>query len=79
MVEIETRKCVEIYITKAKGSTEETIELRNIVKDTEENKDWFQSASDVIKQIAYVFYKLHEGDIEETEVAANDGKRTTGE
>lgn len=76
MSKTETKKCIEIYITKTKGSTEETVEFKNVVEDTEENKNWYQSASDIMKQVAYVLYKIHEEDIEETEVIANDKKRT---
>mgnify|MGYP007104070639 CR=1 FL=1 len=68
MSKTETKKCIEIYITKTEGSTEETVEFKNVVEDTEENKNWYQSASDIMKQVAYVLYKIHEEDIEETEV-----------
>ena len=59
----ETKKCIEIYITKKDGATEETIEFKNVVEDTPENAEWFKSASDIMKQVAYVLYKLHETDI----------------
>lgn len=38
MNETETKKCIEIYITKTKGSTEETVEFKNIVEDIEETE-----------------------------------------
>ena len=76
----ETRKCIEIYITRTEGSDEQNVEFRNIIKDTEEDKEWFQSASDIMKQVAYVLYKIHENDIEETEVNyVDDEQGTTSE
>ena len=72
-MEEEKRKCIEIYITKKKGETEETVEFKNVIEDIPENAEWFKSASDIMKQIAYVLYKIHEKDIEESEVTyAND-------
>lgn len=68
MDKTETKKCIEIYITKTEGATEETVEFKNVIEDTEENKEWFRCASDIMKQVAYVLYKIHEEDIEETEV-----------
>lgn len=68
----ETKKCIEIYITKKDGATEETIEFKNVVEDTPENAEWFKSTSDIMKQVAYVLYKLHETDIEESEVTYED-------
>lgn len=75
----ETRKCIEIYITKTKkeGSTEESIEFRNVIEDTPENEEWMKSASSIIKQVAFILYKLHEEDIEESEVTYKDDKKGT--
>lgn len=76
----EKRKCIEIYITKKEGATEETVEFKNVIEDTPENAEWFRSASDIMKQIAYVLYKIHEKDIEESEVTyADDGEGETSE
>ena len=68
----EKRKCIEIYITKKEGDTEETVEFKNVIKDTPENAEWFKTSSDIMKQIAYVLMKIHEKDIEETEVVYDD-------
>lgn len=69
----ETRKCIEVYITKREGDTEETLEFRNMIENTPENKEWFRSASDVMKQLAYVLYEIHKDDITEVEeVNADD-------
>ena len=73
----ETRKCIEIYITKKEGSTEESIEFRNVIEDTPENEEWMKSASGIIKQVAFILYKLHEEDIEESEVTYQDYKKGT--
>ena len=69
----ETKKCIEIYITKKEGSTEETLEFRNMIENTPENTEWFRSASDVMKQLACVLYEIHKDDITEVEeVNADD-------
>lgn len=73
----ETRKCIEIYITKKEGATEETVEFKNVIKDTPENAEWFKSASDIMKQVAFILYKLHEEDIEESEVTYKDDRKRT--
>lgn len=79
-MEEETRKCIEIYITKRPGQTEETVEFKNVIKDIPENEEWFKSASDIMKQVAYVLYKIHENDIDESEVTyANDREGETSE
>ena len=75
----EKRKCIEIYITRTEGKTEETVEFKNIVEDTPENAEWFRASSDIMKQIAYVLYKIHENDIEEGEVTYSDREGETGE
>lgn len=75
----EKRKCIEIYITKKEGATEETVEFKNVIEDTAENAEWFRSASDIMKQIAYVLYKIHEKDIEESEVTYSDREGEDGE
>jgi len=75
----EKRKCIEIYITKKEGCTEETVEFKNVIKDTPENAEWFRSASDIMKQVAYVLYKIHEKNIEESEVTYSDGEGEDGE
>lgn len=76
----EKRKCIEIYITKKEGCTEETVEFKNIIEDTPENAEWFKSASDIMKQVAYILYKIHETDIEESEVTyADDREGETSE
>lgn len=75
----EKRKCIEIYITRRMDTDEETVEFNNVIEDTEENKEWFKASSDIMKQIAYVLYKIHEKDIEETEVNTVDDKGTTSE
>lgn len=68
----ETRKCIEIYITKREGDTEETLEFRNTIEDIPENEEWFRSASDIMKQVAYVLYKIHEDDITDVEEVSKD-------
>ena len=73
----ETRKCIEIYITKKEGSTEEIIKFKNVIEDTPENEEWMKSASDIIKQVVSILYKLHEEDIEESEVTYKDDKKRT--
>jgi len=73
----ETRKCIEIYITKKEGGTEENIEFRNVIEDTPENEEWMKSASGIIKQVVFILYKLHEEDIEESEVTYKDDKKRT--
>lgn len=79
-MEEETRKCIEIYITKRPGQTEETVEFKNVIKDIPENKEWFKSASDIMKQVAYILYKIYENDIEESEVTyADDREGETSE
>lgn len=75
----ETRKCIEIYITRKEGETEETVEFKNIVEDTPENAEWFRASSDIMKQVAYVLYKIHEKDIEESEVTYDDREGEDGE
>ena len=76
----EKRKCIEIYITKKECCTEETVEFKNIIEDTPENAEWFQSASDIMKQVAYILYKIHEKNIEESEVTyADDREGEDGE
>ena len=76
----EKRKCIEIYITKKLGETEETVEFKNVIEDTPENTEWFKSSSDIMKQVAYVLYKIHEKDIEESEVKyADDREGETSE
>lgn len=74
----ETRKCIEVYITKREGDTEETLEFRNMIENTPENKEWFRSASDVMKQLAYILCEIHKDDITEVEeVNADDREGTT--
>lgn len=75
----ETRKCIEIYITRKEGQDEETVELKNIIEDTPENAEWFRASSDIMKQVAYVLYKIHEKDIDESEVTYSDREGETGE
>lgn len=75
----ETRKCIEIYITRKEGQDEETVEFKNIIEDTPENAEWFRASSDIMKQVAYVLYKIHEKDIDESEVTYSDREGETGE
>lgn len=68
------KKLIEIWLEDHEGDDNEDITFVNVVDDDD---DCFEKASDILKQFAYVFFKLNEDDVEGTEVTNSDRKRKT--
>ena len=69
-------KIIEIYLEEHEDDDGEDVEFVNVIKQDDQ---LFDKASEVLKEFAYIFYKIYEKDVDKMEVNEVDRKRTDSE
>lgn len=68
------QKIIEIWMDEHDDGEGEDVEFINIV---DQDNPIFDKASGILKQFAYIFFKINEENVDETEVNTVDRKRRT--
>lgn len=68
------QKIIEIWMDEHDYGEGEDVEFINVV---DQDNPIFDKASGILKQFAYIFFKINEENVDETEVNTVDRKRRT--
>ena len=66
------RKVIEIWLEEHEDDKGEDVEFVNIIK---QDDPLFDKASEILKEFAYIFFKINEQNVDRTEVNTVDRKR----
>lgn len=70
------RKVIEIWLEEHEDNEDEDVEFVNVIK---QDDPLFDKASGILKEFAYIFFKINEQNVDRTEVNTVDRKRTDSE
>ena len=70
------RKVIEIWLEEHEDDEGEDVEFVNVIK---QDDPLFDKASEILKEFAYIFFKINEQNVDRTEVNTVDRKRTDNE
>lgn len=70
------RKVIEIWLEEHEDNEGEDVEFVNVIK---QDDPLFDKASGILKEFAYIFFKINEQNVDRTEVNTVDRKRTDSE
>ena len=70
------RKVIEIWLEEHEDDEGEDVEFVNVIK---QDDPLFDKASEILKEFAYIFFKINKQNVDRTEVNTVDRKRTDNE